>query len=111
MMTESDPDQQAVAVRVRVVRTGGFAGLRREWTAEPPPEEAPHWLGLIDECPWSAVRDGREPTGADRFVWRISVRVSDEPARSAQLGDDDLTGPWHDLVDEVREFGKSPPAR
>lgn len=100
-----------VVVFIRVVRTGGFAGLTREWTAEPPPEQAPHWRGLIDECPWDDVDaaesvDGASAVrGADAFAWRISARLDDRPPRVAALADGDLDGPWRQLIDEVRAFG------
>lgn len=97
------PAPTDVVLIVRVVRTGGFAGLRKEWTAEPAPDEASAWIPLIEDCPWDDV--GSAPaTGADRFVWRISARCDPEPERSAQLGDGDVTGAWRTLVDAVREF-------
>ncbi|GAA2004577.1 protealysin inhibitor emfourin [Microbacterium ulmi] len=98
-------DARDVLLVVRVVRTGGFAGLRREWKAEPPPDEAPRWIGLIDECPWEAAASPAPARGADTFQWRISARCADDPPRSAALSDDQLRGPWRDLVDEVRAYG------
>lgn len=102
-----------------MLRTGGFAGLRREWRAEPPAEDAPRWIVLIDECPWDG-QDAPTPTptptptqaptsrhtpsrGADRFVWSIHA-ASGGAARRARVTDGDLQGPWRELVDEVRRF-------
>lgn len=109
-MMRADPDDDApdeLIVVVRVERTGGIAGLRREWTAEPPPDEAPRWIGLIEGCPWDATADDRGTTGADRYQWRIVARLADEPPRRAELPDDRLQGPWRELVDQVRAFGRS----
>ncbi|MDN3496367.1 hypothetical protein QL996_10545, partial [Planococcus sp. APC 4015] len=47
--------------------------------------------------------------GADSFAWSISARLDDRPPRVAALADDDLDGPWRQLIDEVRAFGA--PAR
>lgn len=102
-----DSARVEVVVVVHVVRTGGFAGLTREWTAQPPPAEASRWVGLIEECPWEAAASAA-PRGADRFAWRISARRADDPPRRAELTDDELQGPWRELVDEVRAFGAPP---
>lgn len=107
MRASPPPDDAAdVVLVVRVVRTGGLAGLRREWTAEPDPDETPRWIGLVDECPWDAA-SSVPPRGADMFRWRISARCAGAPPRSAELDDAQLRGPWRDLVDEVRAFGAS----
>ncbi|MFC8680947.1 protealysin inhibitor emfourin [Microbacterium ureisolvens] len=109
-MRAHDPSDDApeagadIVLIVRVVRTGGFAGLKREWTAEPPPEDVPHWRELIDGCPWNDAAADDPPEGADRFQWRITVTLTQEPPREAEMTDDRLEGPWRDLVDEVRAF-------
>lgn len=103
-MPESDDGAlDTGAIVVRVVRTGGFAGLRREWTAEPAGDEAPVWIALIQECPWDAAAVPPRPGGADRFVWVIDARCRTDD-RSVRLGDGDVQGPWRTLVDAVREF-------
>lgn len=96
-------------VAVTVTRTGGIAGIRREWHTEPPAEEAPRWIALIEGCPWDAVvaASGR---GGDRFVWRIHARCGPEE-RGAELPDSEMLGPWRDLVDEVREADREPVSR
>lgn len=102
--TDDAPRQPRDVLVVRVLRSGGFAGLRREWTAAPEPEEAPRWQSLIDDCPWDEASEVAPPRGADRFVWRISATCVDEPPRRAELPDAELQGPWRELVDEVRAF-------
>lgn len=89
------------AVVVTVTRTGGFAGLRREWSARPPVRDAPRWVALIDDCPWDGVAVVATH-GADRFVWRIDARCGARQ-RSAELPDAAVEGPWRVLVDEVRD--------
>ncbi len=103
-MQPTEKPEPVTDVRVRVVRTGGFAGLTRVWTAEPAPPEAPRWVELIEECPWDAAASASVPVGADRFSWRISARCADAPSRRAELSDAELDGPWRHLVDEVRAF-------
>jgi hypothetical protein len=95
---------EVIVVAVTVTRTGGFAGLRRTWHAEPDTAETPQWIALIDGCPWDAADPTRElaPTGADRFVWHVDARCGDA-AREAALADPEVQGPWRDLIDAVRE--------
>jgi hypothetical protein len=103
---QSEPTADSTHVIVVVVRTGGIAGLRKQWRAEPPPPEAPRWIALIDECPWDD--EPAESRGADRYVWHIQALRDDAPPREAQLPDSRLNGPWRVLVDHVRE--SAPPA-
>ncbi|MFT4228765.1 MAG: hypothetical protein QM602_00580 [Microbacterium sp.] len=101
-MTQNPPGEPAVAVTV--IRTGGFAGLHREWRAEPPPSQAARWVALIESCPWDDL-PREQPRGADLFVWRIRARceVDDgELERDAELQDPQVQGPWQILIDEVR---------
>ncbi len=89
-----------------VVRSGGIAGLSRQWRAEPEPERAPRWRTLVAQCPWD---DPPPPVrGADRYQWRIEVHEGDTPVRQARLGDTQIEGPWRTLVDEVRRAAASP---
>lgn len=85
-------------LRIVVVRSGGFAGIRREWHVEAV-DDAGDWEPLVAACPWDAVT--HDATSRDRFVWRIEVRVS-RRRRVASVPDRDLTGPWRELVDRVR---------
>ena len=81
---------------VTVVRTGGFAGLRREWAASGPTDV---WLPLVEACPWHSVPVDR--SSRDRFVYAITVKA---PRRkcSATVPEASLTGPWKALVDRVQ---------
>jgi hypothetical protein len=82
-------------VVVTVVRTGGIAGLRREWAVEASGPDATPWMTLIDRCPWDD--DPPAASGADRYMWRVSART---PARECRtdIPDSGLRGPWRDLV-------------
>lgn len=97
--TETPGDADETRIVVAVVRTGGLAGLRRRWRAEPDPEQTPHWRELVERCPWDEPID--EGTGADRFVWSIHARLLDEQ-REQVIPDSRLDGAWRDLVDAVR---------
>lgn len=103
---EEPEAEEGPVIVVRVVRTGGIAGLRREWIAQPPPVDAPRWIDLVHGCPWPDAASDLLSEGADRFRWRISALLSDEPPREAEMPDERLTGPWRDLVDEVRSFAR-----
>lgn len=94
----SDPDEEPGFLIV-VIRTGGVAGIRRRWQVEPPREEAPRWIELIDHCPWEAPAP--TPPGADRYVWSIQARTP-EMRRERDLPESALDGPWRQLVDAVR---------
>ncbi|MCC4249213.1 protealysin inhibitor emfourin [Microbacterium testaceum] len=92
------PDDAELAVLV--VRSGGIAGLSRQWRAQPPPERAPQWRSLIDQCTWDAPPP--PSTGADRYQWRIEVHERGTAVHRARLADAQIEGPWRTLVDEVR---------
>ena len=81
---------------ITVARTGGFAGLRREWSIEvSAPDEAEHWRPIVDACPWDAT----DVPGATRDGFVYAVRVADH---EAVVPEHELDGPWRQLVDEVR---------
>jgi hypothetical protein len=112
-----DPDARSgeariVSIAVTVTRTGGFAGLRRTWRAQPDTAEAPQWIALIDGCPWDAADPKRDiaPTGADRYMWHVDARCGDAE-REAALADPEVQGPWRDLIDAVRAAKKDDPPR
>ena len=104
--TADDADHRRIVVVV--VRTGGFAGLRRRWRVEPDPDQAPQWVDLVERCPWDEQEDaGRSPdAGADRYVWSIHA-VLREQQRERVVPDHELHGPWRELVDAVREADRS----
>jgi hypothetical protein len=103
---------EPVAVAVTVTRTGGFAGLRRSWHAQPESADAPHWIALIDGCPWDDADPTRpiDPHGADRFLWHVDARCG-EAAREAALADPEVRGPWRDLIDAVRSAQPDEPRK
>ena len=105
-------DEGIVVVAVTVTRTGGFAGMRRTWHAQPDTAETPQWIALIDGCPWDAADPTRviAPTGADRFVWHVDARCGDA-ARAAALADPEVQGPWRELIDAVRSAETAERAR
>ncbi|WP_349829010.1 protealysin inhibitor emfourin [Brevibacterium litoralis] len=84
---------------IEVVRSGGFAGLRRVWTAAVDHEED-RWLPLVEACPWDDCPE--DTAGRDRFVWHIVVRIA-TIRREAELPETALTGAWKELVTRVQE--------
>ena len=100
--TESSPAEPAV--RILVVRSGGFAGIRQQWCVEvaDDADEADNWTALVTACPWDRV--GADLASRDRFVWSIDARMP-RGTRSAQVPDAMLVGPWRVLVDRVQKVG------
>ena len=84
---------------ILVVRSGGIAGMTRRWAMRPAGDDAAHWIGLVERCPWDD--DPLPGSGADRFVWRIEARIG-RVQRERVIPEDRLAGPWRDLVDAVR---------
>lgn len=91
------------ALVIRVVRTGGFAGLTREWRVTAGADERETWNPLIEACPWRSIP--KDSISRDRFVWRIEVKAPHK-RRKAEVPDAALTGPWKELVERVREKTK-----
>lgn len=100
-----DDDGRLIVI---VVRSGGIAGLSKQWRAEAAPEREPHWRELVERCPWDAA--AAPPTGADRYQWRIEVHRGDTAVHRARLGDGQVDGPWRALVDEVRRVAADQPS-
>ncbi|MDF2666777.1 MAG: repeat, subfamily [Microbacterium sp.] len=96
-MPQPDSDERFA---ILVVRSGGIAGLSKQWRAEPDPDRAPHWRELVESCPWDAPP--APAAGADRYQWRIEVHRGDTAVHRARLSDAQVEGPWRSLVDEVR---------
>jgi hypothetical protein len=84
-------------MKVSVTRSGGFAGLSRTWavTVDEQPD-ADAWNNLLNQLPWNE-RTTTAPQ-PDRFVYEI--RYS---RRRVTLPEQQLTGPWRELVDRVRQ--------
>ncbi|MFJ6679969.1 protealysin inhibitor emfourin [Microbacterium sp. NPDC091382] len=83
-----------------VVRTGGFAGLRRAWRVEVVGDDADAWLPLLDACPWGDP--GASASGADRFSWEVAAAHGEVDHR-AVVGE--ATGPWRELIERVQADG------
>lgn len=114
---ENPPSGRKMVLVVTIVRTGGFAGLRRRWGVElDDPREAETWRPLIEACPWDD-----EPVilpEPDRFVYQIDTVTRDARMRAtvrrATVPERHLTGPWRELLDRVREAeqpGRARPRR
>jgi hypothetical protein len=82
---------------VEVVRSGGIAGLRLSWTVnvddQPDPEQ---WVLLLERLPWGETPEA--PLEPDRYTYRIRCEPHEETLAERQV-----TGPWRDLVDRVRD--------
>ena len=93
----TEPDERGDSrLSIVVARSGGFAGIRREWRLDARGED---WQSLVDACPWGTHTV--DETSRDRFVWRIEVRMG-RRRRTARVPDRDLDGPWRELVERVR---------
>ena len=90
---------------VTVVRSGGFAGISREWSAHATDPED-RLVALVEACPWRLRMPG-DPLSRDRFTWRIEVRG--RVRRTTTLPDAALDGPWRELVREVQDRRDSKP--
>lgn len=101
-MSECPPPTD-LRVVIAVVRTGGIAGIRRQWRVEAESPDADDWITLIHRCPWD--QEGETATGADRFVWRIRAHTPSE-RHERELPDSEVDGPWRALVDAVRDASK-----
>ena len=105
-MDQPEPDRDdAHPLTVSVVRSGGIAGMRREWRARPDAADADRWRRMLSSCPWdedAATGHGTDRS-ADRYVWRIRVDDADADPRMADVPDSALDGAWRELVDAVRE--------
>ncbi|KAA1378420.1 protealysin inhibitor emfourin [Aeromicrobium fastidiosum] len=87
---------------ITVARTGGFAGLRREWSIEVAvPQDADRWRPIVEACPWDDL-DGDRDVTADGFVYAVSVAD-----HAAVVPERELDGPWRQLVDEVRRSAEA----
>lgn len=116
MPHQSEPVEpvRPAPLSVVVARSGGFAGLTRQWRVEAAAGESRTWTTLIDRCPWppearsGAV--GAPPAGADRFAWTVSVHCGRD-RRRAELAEHEVDGPWKALIDAVRAEGAAARAK
>ena len=83
-------------------RSGGLLGRRIEWNVvvdeQPDPDQ---WYLLIAELPWGE-RSKTLPM-PDRYTYEIRC----EP-HEAVIPEQELTGPWRELVDRVRDANAKP---
>lgn len=92
-------------MRISVKRTGGFAGLTRRWAVEVgQPELRDEWLPIIESCPWDDVPQTQNQP--DRYMYWISAGE-----REASLPEQDVTGPWRQLVDRTLESARQEEGR
>ncbi|WP_396600193.1 protealysin inhibitor emfourin [Frigoribacterium sp. R86507] len=93
-------------MKVTVSRSGGFAGLTRSWSVDVDSEpDTESWLVLIDQVPWSQAPASAQAVQPDRFVWVITAET--RPTRKAKLPEQQVTGPWRELVDRVRSTSEA----
>lgn len=104
-MPQPETENDAERFTILVVRSGGIAGLSKQWRAEADAERAPRWRELVESCPWDAA--SATSSGADRYQWRIEVHTGGTAVHQARLGDTQIQGPWRTLVDEVRQAAPS----
>jgi hypothetical protein len=97
-------------VQVVLTRTGGVAGLRRQWTVETEHQPNPeHWTRLAGSLPWTGA--GGTATSAsttdqrpDQFVYRLRC-----DNREISLAESQLTGAWREFADLVITAQPPPP--
>lgn len=97
-------------MNISVVRTGGFAGVRRTWRVDvgaQPHGTVEEWLQVVEACPWSEGVDLDGDGVPDRFVFVITVESlpveSGEGSElQATLPETRVVGPWRQLVERVQ---------
>lgn len=105
-------------VNITVVRSGGFAGLRRTWRVAVDTDsrsDVDEWIHIVAACPWAEDVDLDGDGLPDRFVFVITVEslppesLPVEPAESivapglqATLPESRVVGPWRQLVERVQ---------
>lgn len=79
-----------------MVRSGGILGTPRRWEViVDEQDDQQSWLKLMGELPWDEPRPAtRAP---DRYVYRISC-----PRGDVTLPEQQVIGPWRELVDRVQ---------
>lgn len=83
-------------MRIIVSRSGGITGIAVRWVVDLG-DDAEHsdWVVLIEACPWDDEPD--DLPAPDRFVYLIRAN-----GRRAALPEQQVRGPWRELVDRVR---------
>ena len=89
-------------MRIQVWRSGGLLGRRVEWDVvveeQPDPEQ---WQLLIDKLPWDKCSTTN--TAPDRYTYGIRCDPNE-----VVIPEQELTGPWRELVDRVRDADERP---
>lgn len=99
---------------VTVVRSGGFAGIRRQWEVTALGTDAAQWIALVGDCPWDDADRNPDPPAdtaparpaPDRFAWSVHACLPEAEHR-ADLTEDEARGPWRALIDAVRDASAS----
>ncbi len=73
--------------------------------AAPADDPGPH-PSAAPGSPQDSPRRGAPSGGADRFRWDLSVEEANRRERAA-LADEQVEGPWRELVDAVRSLGRA----
>jgi hypothetical protein len=82
-------------MNITVTRTGGFGGLKVERSVDTDGRaDAAEWEELVKTAGFDALP--ASPPQPDRFTYRIDV-----DGRTVTVGERDLTGPLHTLVQRV----------
>ncbi|MCW2569379.1 MAG: Metalloprotease [Mycobacterium sp.] len=82
-------------MHITVTRTGGFGGLKVERSVDTDGRpDAAEWEELVRTAGLDAVPASRPQP--DRFTYRVDV-----DGRTVTVGEHDLTGPLHTLVQRV----------
>jgi hypothetical protein len=104
MLSTSKSKSDDAVLIIRIIRTGGFAGVEKRWAVElTDPAQAAEWRSLVKACPWD--EESRVLPEPDRFVYRI-VAATPKRERTAVVPEQHLTGPWRELVDRVRKTNR-----
>lgn len=84
-------------MKVYVSRVGGVAGIRLSWQVRVDDQpDADSWWQLLNNLPWQDAPSGE--VQPDRFCYEIKA----EP-HEATIAENELDGPWRELVDRVRQ--------
>jgi len=90
-------------MRVRLERTGGFANIRRTFSADAAtlaPERAEELRRLVEAAGLERVASAppAPPRGADRFVYTVTVE-QEGTERAVTVGEDGAPAPLQRLID------------
>ncbi|GGC80323.1 hypothetical protein GCM10011512_03810 [Tersicoccus solisilvae] len=81
-------------MEITITRTGGFAGLRRQWVVAVDEQTADRLVRQMGDG--DAAVDG-PPAERDRFTYVFAAGV-----HRIAIAESRLDGPWRDLLEEAR---------